>query len=370
MRTEMKIEQRHPPSTNSDAAFLGWQETLSGEYVPLFNIVAEGHSSFHSTVTETTLRRLRLRVPRTSSPYPDTGPPPWQNVGIELNHPMTSRNAIQTALLDYTVVKNPLKLNTDLQQDVYATMRTDTGDVLGIVRESYQPIQNRDAFAFFDTLVKEQEAVYDTAGVFGRGECVWILAKLPGFIKVNGNDIVNKYLLLTNSHDGSPQVRVRVTPIRVVCNNTLTSALQGVGELCISHTLNTAEYLEQALTTFGMSSSVFEQLDVMFNRMAAKKISEHQLREYVQALVPDNEEAENTARTEAIRNSVLRLHDSGQGAYLARGSLWGAFNSVTEYTDHIMSDGDSATHLNSIWFGRGEQLKMKAFNLAEDMLRA
>jgi hypothetical protein len=106
----------------------------------------------------------------------------------------------------------------------------------------------------------------------------------------------------------------------------------------------------------------------MFNGMAAKKITEEQLREYVQALVPDNEEAQNTARTENIRNSVLQLHESGRGAHLARWTLWGAFNSVAEYTDHMMLDEDSNTRLNSIWFGRGEQLKLKAFRLAQRML--
>ena len=89
----------------------------------------------------------------------------------------------------------------------------------------------------------------------------------------------------------------------------------------------------------------------------------------MQALVPDNEEAENTARTEKIRNSVLQLHDSGRGAHLSRGTVWGAFNSVAEYTDHMMLGEDSTTRLNSIWFGRGEQLKSKAFRLAQQMMR-
>jgi hypothetical protein len=118
----------------------------------------------------------------------------------------------------------------------------------------------------------------------------------------------------------------------------------------------------------GLSKYSYEQLEVMFNGMASRKITEAQLRAYVQALVPDNEEAENTARTEKIRNSVLHLHESGLGAHLARGTLWGAFNSVAEYTDHIMPDEDSSTRLNSIWFGHGEQLKLKAFHLAQQMM--
>ncbi|MGA3282394.1 MAG: DUF932 domain-containing protein [Smithella sp.] len=357
-----------PSDSGSDAKFLGWQGKTSGELFPLFNITAVDHPLYQSTVSEATLCRLHLRVPKVPSPYPETEPPPWNNLGIELNNPKTAREAIEMAGLNYTVEKKPLKLKKGLKQESYATVRTDNGEVLGHVKANYEPIQNIDAFTFFDTLVAEGEAMYETAGFFGKGEFIWILTKLPGFIKVHGNDIVNKCLLLTNSHDGSSQVRMKLTPIRVVCNNTLTSALRGAGDIPIIHTPNVVQDLQQSTTILGLSKYLYEQLDVKFNSMASRKITEAQLREYVQALVPDNEEAENTARTEKIRNSVLHLHESGLGAHLARGTWWGAFNSVAEYTDHMMSGEDAATRLDSIWFGRGEQLKLKAFNLAQRMM--
>ena len=362
-------ERIHRVERNSDATFLGWQKTASGEFFPLYNITVAGHPSDHSTVNEATLRRMHLRTPRTPSPYPEMRPSPWQDLGIELDHPRTAKEAIEIAGLDYTVVKKRLEVNAGLKQDAYATVRTDTGEVLGIVGQSYEPIQNRDAFAFFDALVDEQEAVYDTAGVLGCGERMWILAKLPGYMKVHGNDIVNKYLLLINSHDGSERVCVKLTPIRVVCNNTLTSALHEAGDGQSFGTPDTTQGVEQAFTSLALTNSRFEQLNAVFNGMAAKRITENQLQEYVRALVPDNEEREDNARTERIRNDVLQLHESGWGAQLARGTLWGAFNSVTEYTDHMMSDEDPTRRLNSILFGRGEQLKLKAFHLAERMMR-
>ena len=354
------------------AVFLGWQKTRWGEFFPLYNILKRGHPSYLSTVTEKTLQALHLRIPRTPSPYHDVASSPWHNLGTELVNPATAREAIEAAGLNYTVVKMPLKevvtLNhPDDVSDRWATVRTDTGDVLGIVGDSYEPIQNRDAFRFFDTLVGTDEAIYETAGVIGRGERIWILAKLPGFIKVHGNDIVSKYLLLSNSHDGSSLVRVKLTPIRVVCNNTLTAALQGAGEVHIRHTLNAAEDMKQAFTLLGLSNSLYEQLDAMFNRMALAKISDRQLLDYVKALVPDNEEEQDNARTRGIRKAVLELYESGQGAALSRGTVWGAFNCVTEYTDHEM-EGNPTTRLESIWFGRGEQLKLKAFELAERMM--
>jgi len=356
-----------------EIVFLGWQKTTSGEMFPLYNILRAGHPSYLSTVTQKTLQLLHLPIPRTPSPYADAGPSPWHNLGTELDNLGTAREAIEAAGLNFTVVKKPLKEVMELNQPAsasgrWATVRTDTGKILGIVGDSYEPIQNRDAFTFFDTLTGSGEAIYETAGALGQGERIWILAKLPGYIKVHGNDIVNKYLLLSNSHDGSTPVRIKLTPIRVVCNNTLTAALTGAEEVNVRHTLNAAEDAKQALSLLGLSNSLYEQLDTIFNRMALKKITDKQLLDYVRALVPDNEEDEDTARTKQIRNDVLALHESGQGSSLARGTLWGAYNSVTEYTDHLMVDVNPAKRLESIWFGRGEQLKQKAFQLAESMV--
>jgi phage/plasmid-like protein (TIGR03299 family) len=353
-----------------EVVFLGWQKTTSGDIYPLYNILKIGHPLYLSTVTEKTLQAQHLRIPRTPSPYQGVAPSPWHTLGNELVNPATAREAIESAGLDYTVAKKPMKEFVEPNDaadvsDRWVTVRTDTGDVLGIVEDSYEPVQNRDAFTFFDNLVGADEAIYETAGTLGKGERIWILAKLPGFIKVHGKDIVSKYLLLSNSHDGSSLVRVKLTPIRVVCNNTLTAALKGAGEINIRHTADAAEDMKQALSLLELTNSLYEQLDAVFNRMALTKISEKQLLDYVNALVPDNDE--DNEKNQGIRKSCLELHESGQGADLSRGTLWGAFNSVTEYTDHGM-EGDPATRLESIWFGRGEQLKRKAFQLAERMM--
>jgi phage/plasmid-like protein (TIGR03299 family) len=357
---------------SQDIVFLGWQRTTSGDLHPLYNILTAGHPLHLSTVTDTTLQAHHLRIPRTPSPYHGVAPSPWQNLGTELVNPATAREAIITAGLNYSVAKKPMKEFVELRHaaavsDRYVTVRTDTGEVLGIVDESYEPVQNRDAFTFFDSLVGSDEAIYETAGALGRGEHIWILAKLPGYIKVNRKDIVGKYLLLSNSHDGSSLVRVKLTPIRVVCNNTLTAALQGTGEVHIRHTSNAAEDMKQALSLLGLTNSLYEQLDAVFNRMALTKITDKQLQDYVKALVPDKEEGEENVENQGIRDAFLELHESGLGADLSRGTLWGAFNCVTEYTDH-RPGGNQGARLESIWFGQGDQLKQKAFQLAERMM--
>jgi phage/plasmid-like protein (TIGR03299 family) len=354
-----------------EAGFRGWQFSTNSLF-PVYNVLKSDSASFGSTVTEKTLQALHLRTPRTPSPYPDVAPSPWHKLGFELASPATSKEALEASGLDFTVVKKPLKdiLKVDHGADVtnrWATLRTDTGDVLGIVGENYEPIQNRDAFGFFDRLVGDGEAIYETAGALGKGERIWILAKLPGYIKVRDKDIVSKYLLLSNSHDGSSLVQMKLTPIRVVCNNTLTAALKGAGEINIRHTLNAGEDAAQALSLLGLSNALYEELEAIFNRMALTKITDAQLLDYVKALIPDIEENEGNAGSEGIRNELLGLYQNGQGAGLSRGTLWGAFNCVTEYADHALETIPS-NRMESIWSGRGDQLNRKAFQLAERLM--
>jgi phage/plasmid-like protein (TIGR03299 family) len=252
----------------------------------------------------------------------------------------------------------------------FATVRTDTGEVLGTVGPDYEPVQNRDAFSFFDVLVDKHDAVYETAGILGHGERMWLLAKLPGYMKIHGNDLVNKYLLLTNSHDGRATVRVKLAPIRLVCNNTLTSAVKGAGQRYVRQTTDAPQRADNAVALLGMTGVFFNRLELLFNAMAERTMTEKELHEYVQTLVPDSDHDGDHAATDKVRSAVLELHESGWGAHLARGTVWGAFNSVTEYTDHVMLGDDPAQRLTSIWFGSGEQFKMRAFQLAERFLQA
>ena len=305
-----------------------------------------------------------------------TGDPAWHHLGRHLNKPATAAEAMEAARLDYTVVKRPMKaiINGHKYSDVpnaFATVRTDTYQVLGVVGARYEPVQNRDAFNFFDPLVDRDEAIYHTAGVLGRGEKIWLLAKLPDYIKVGPKkDPVEKFVLLYNSHDGSSHIRVKITPIRVVCNNTLTAALSGTeSEVRIKHTQSAQDKLQEAHQILGLTNQLYAQLDFIFNRMALKKVTGSQLVEYVKTLIPDNQLAENNTRTENMRNHIISLHDTVEDAKQHRGTLFGAINSVSEYVDHYSSQKDASKQLRSIWFGgSGEQLKKRAYQLAESML--
>lgn len=164
----------------------------------------------------------------------------WHGLGTIIEDYPTSAEAIKHAGLNYTVEKRPLftldngYLNKDDEiehseievPDFYATIRTDTQEVLGVVGKDYHIIQNVDAFSFFDSIVGGKEGIlYETAGALGKGERIFITAKLPEYIKVGRADLIEQFLFLTTSHDGYGSITASFTPIRICCQNTLNAAL-------------------------------------------------------------------------------------------------------------------------------------------------
>jgi len=307
---------------------------------------------------------------KTSMMY--VGEVPWHKLGTKLENPATATEAIQAAGLDFRVVKKTLRTTTPELSVVghYATVRTDNLQVLGVVGSRYEPIQNRDAFTTFDALVGEGEAIYHTAGVLGKGERIWILAKLPDYIRVNGNDLVEKFLLLTNSHDGSGPVRVKLTPIRVVCANTLTVALDGrEQEVRIRHTAQAEVRLKQAHEILGLTNNLYGELDQIFNGMSKKMMTQTMLSDFLKKIFPDPPDKERSTRMTMVREKVVELTENGIGAEMAKGTLWGAYNAVTELIDHYRrTNADDMAGLKSMWFGSGERLKKKAFEVGVGML--
>jgi phage/plasmid-like protein (TIGR03299 family) len=230
----------------------------------------------------------------------------WHGLGKVLNDYPTSAEALQFAGLDFTVIKENIyttNFNSDGQaidgtqriKTHFATIRQDTGKVLGVVGTDYEIVQNMDAFSFFDSIVGGDGIQYETAGALGNGERIFITAKLPGYIKVGREDLIEQYLFLTTSHDGYGSITAAFTPVRIVCNNTLNAALRNFSNaIKIRHTANAKDRLEQAHKVMGISNQLAGQLEQIFNQWTKVKINDPELQRLIRlALVPNKEVLDN-----------------------------------------------------------------------------
>ena len=177
--------------------------------------------------------------------------------------------------------------------------------VLGIVGKGYTPLPNAEAFTFFDPIVGENAAIYHTAGVLRDGERIWLLAKLPSQIVVAGDDVADKYLLLANSHDERSAVQVKFTSIRVVCNNTLTLALQDGPTIRITHTRNMQERFQQARRLLGLVEKGFTDLASTFQAMCKLNLSVKRLDEYLGNVFPDPDDPGDWKAVKRMQETVL-----------------------------------------------------------------
>lgn len=310
---------------------------------------------------------------RTAMMY--AGETPWHRLGTRLDEPATAEEAINAAGLNYLAELKLIQTSdgTPVPQRK-AVVRSDTGDVLGVVGNSYVPVQNRQAFGFLDAIVADGSLRYHTAGALGKGERVWMLAKLPNDIRVkNSDDIAEKYLLLSNSHDGTSSLRVYFSPIRVVCANTLAIAeKEGRGHgVSIIHKGDLAAKVQQAQEVLGLANRFYENVEDQINLLASHYPSQEQLEGFFKNVFPDPPEGEST-RAKNVRREMFRLFEDGIGHDMPeiRHTTWTALNAVTEFVDHYRSTRGKTTaerasnRLESAWFGSGARLKERAWNLA------
>jgi len=303
------------------------------------------------------------------------GEVPWHRLGTKLDQPATANEAIVAAGLDYEVTLQSLWTSGgDQVMTRQAVVRRDTSEVLGVVGKGYQPIQNLDCFGFLDSVVADGRLRYHTAGALGKGERIWMLAKLPGDIRIRGSeDVTEKYLLLSNSHDGASTLRVYFTPLRVVCANTLAMAERRSrqGGVSIAHKGDLGSKVKEAQEVLGLAHRYYEHLETQIDGLVAYHPKHAQLQDYFEVLYPDQQETPS-ARTLNVRSKLMELFESGKGQEIAatRRSAWSAFNAVAEYVDHHRStrggtpEGKAARRLQSAWFGSGAQLKSDAWKLA------
>jgi len=326
---------------------------------------------------------LEIRKGKVSMMY--VGEVPWHGLGTKLKDPATSAEAIQAANLNWRVIKKPIyaygpeNLHSHHIKDRFAIVREDLWGqedcpVYGLVGKNYTPLQNVEAFSFFDSIVGKKAAIYNTAGAVLDGQRIWILAKLPGEIKVVGDDITHKYLLLSNSHDGNSSVQIKFTPIRVVCQNTLTMALSRGPTVRVSHFKDLQKRLRQAEKILGIVSNKYDRIEKSYQEMAKVPMTGNRLTEYLQEVFPDPADPDNEKALKKVQNNRVwsrDLFENGEGNKQPRvsGTLWAAYNGVTEFIDHTKTPRQMEDRrLNSIWFGEGYLVKARAYEIANAKL--
>ncbi len=319
----------------------------------------------------------------------------WHGLGQIVTDYPTSAQAIKHAGLDYEVIKSPLYTKAsniidptdnleigDNEVNVpnyFATIRTDNNAVLGVVGKEYHIVQNREAFSFFDSIVGGTDGIlYETAGALGNGERIFITAKLPDYIRVgNGDDVTEKYIFLTTSHDGSGSITAAFTPVRIVCQNTLNASLRNMSNVVrIRHTSGAKQRLENAHKVMGLANEFSNQLEDIFNNWAKVKVHDHEVKKMIQfALCPNKETLQHLKAgnedeiSTVFKNTVedafaYAMTSDSQQMNTTKGTLFGAYNAVTGYYQNVRSYKDSEAKLQSIILGGTAQLKsQKAFEI-------
>ena len=261
---------------------------------------------------------------------------PWHGLGTVVKEAPTSEEALRLAGLDWNVVQEPIYTPFREKIDGFkANVRDSDRKVLGVVSDRYKVVQNVEAFSFTDELLG-QGVRYETAGSLSGGKRVWLLARLPREYIISGERI-SPYLVFSNTHDGSGSVKVAVTPIRVVCNNTLNLALATAQRsFSMNHTGNIGDKIQEARDTLFMAESYMDQLGSEFETLRRQKLTDRQVQEYIDILLPMEKNPTKMQEKNVIRlrNELGRryydapdLQDVGKNAYRF-------INAVSDFATH------------------------------------
>ena len=321
----------------------------------------------------------------------------WHGLG-QVVDAMTSEEAIKLGGLDFEVEKRNLfyqsnkhipfeeaksydsiirskvkESNIYKQQfivpDKFATVRNDTNQILGVVGSKYHVIQNWEAFDFMDSIIGKQ-ASYETVGALGNGETIFITAKMTEELVIN-RDLIDKYLLITMSHDGSSSIQVMFTPIRVVCNNTLTAAIKGTkNKVSIMHTRNAKVKLEASKKILGIVDQGSLAYKEIFSDMFANYVNDKDAKFVIEkslGLVRDDKNNLST-RGENILFQANKYYHRGIGQQGIVGSYWGVYNGIIGYLQNVKEYKNEEVKFKNTFDSGDTNPRQKAFNIITNVI--
>lgn len=260
---------------------------------------------------------------------------PWHGLGTIVEDAPSSEEALKLAGLDWKVVQKSLFINSGVVAGYKANVRESDHSVLGVVTDRYKVVQNTEAFAFTDNLLGEG-VKYETAGALQGGKKVWILARLPKEYIMSGEKIT-PYLVFSNTHDGSGAVKVAITPVRVVCNNTLNLALSTANR-CFSmvHTGDIKGKIDEAKQTLFLADEYMTALGNEFDSMRSHKITDQQVEEYIEMLLPIDKKASpvTVKNTEKLREEMRTRYYEAPDLSQFGNNAYRFINAVSDFATH------------------------------------
>jgi len=300
------------------------------------------------------------------------GETPWHGLGVQVPADLSPEQMLQAARLDWEVSKVPAFAEVGGKQVAVgrsALVRSSDNKILDVISDDWNPCQNQDAFEFFNDFVAAGDMEMHTAGSLKDGKIVWALAKVKESFELFSGDQVDSYLLFTNPHQYGQSIDVRFTPIRVVCNNTLTLSLNQKANQMVKVSHRNEFNGDQVKEMLGVAKEKLATYKEMAAYLGSKRYSNETLTEYFQRVFPLTSDKKETKELSRNAKIALDVMEQQPGAKFAEGSWWQAFNAVTFMTDHVV--GRSAdTRLQSAWFGYNKTLKTKALETAVEFAEA
>jgi len=304
------------------------------------------------------------------------GEVPWHGLGVPVSNDLTPQQMQQKAGLDWTVEKQDLVTASGAKVDgKQALVRTSDNKVLDVIGKGWNPVQNDEAFDFFSEYVLAGDMEMNTAGSLRDGNMVWALAKVKDSFTILGGDQVDSYLLFSNPHQYGKAIDVRFTPIRVVCNNTLSLSLGQKVANSVSLNHRTAFNPDSVKETLGIASEKFQLYKETAEFLSTKRFTVESLVQYYNEVFPRTYQGKKEISVKDFTDlssngqKAYEVLDTQPGAEFGEGTWWQALNSVTYLTDHQLGR-EADTRLTSAWFGANQSRKVKAVEKAVEYANA
>lgn len=298
------------------------------------------------------------------------GETPWHGLGVKVPHDLSPQQIMEAAGLDWSVNKVPAFAEIGGKQVPIgrsALVRDMDDRILDVVTDGWEPLQNSEAFEFFNRFVEEGDMDMDTAGSLYDGKIVWALAKTKQGFTLPGGDAIEGYLLFTNPHKFGKSIDVRFTNTRVVCNNTLTLANSEDAKVGARVTHRVEFDADQVARTMGLAQSNMNKYKEAAEFLSKSKASDEDVVEFFKRVFPVLSSKDNSKKLLSKNAQIaLEVLETQPGADLFPGTMWNAFNAVTYMTNHVLGRSQNG-RVQSLFYGANRDLNIKALNTALEM---